>query len=111
MSRLNIVIRAERRKDLIVTPETYQRIFGILRDLPEGAEHLIIQLGIPIAYPRMNLAEKIIHSDGWLAKISKSGYLPLSGLSNKYNKDMELLDDLSDHWTATLHKVCFIYDI
>lgn len=94
--------RAERRKDLIVTPETYKRILAILRELPESVEHLIVQLGIPIAYPRMGLAEKLIHSDGILAKITKSGYF--GSLSNKYNKDMELTDDLSDHWTTREHK-------
>jgi len=98
---------AERRKDLVVTPETYQRIFSILRQLPDSAEHLIVQLGIPIAYPRMNLAERIIHSDGIVAKITRSGHFP--GLVNKYNKDMELLDDLSDHWTAKDHKVRYKY--
>ncbi|KIM30475.1 hypothetical protein M408DRAFT_21977 [Serendipita vermifera MAFF 305830] len=94
--------RAERRKDLIVSPETYHQIFGILRELPDTVEHLIVQLGIPIAYPRMGLAERIMHADGLLAKITRSGYL--SSMSNKYNKDMELLDDLSDHWTAREHK-------
>jgi hypothetical protein len=51
----------------------------------------------------MNLAERIIHSDGILAKATRSGYF--GSLANKYNKDMELLDDLSDHWTAKDHKV------
>lgn len=94
---------AERRKNLVVSPETYQRIFSILRELPESVDHLVVQLGIPIAYPRMNLAERIIHSDGILAKATRSGYF--GSLANKYNKDMELLDDLSDHWTAKDHKV------
>lgn len=53
----------------------------------------------------MGLAEKLIHSDGMLSKLSRSG-LALPGFANKYNKDAELLDDLSDHWTARLHKVC-----
>lgn len=53
----------------------------------------------------MGLAEKLIHSDGMLAKLSRSGFA-LPGFANKYNKDAELLDDLSDHWTARLHKVC-----
>lgn len=56
--------RAERRKNMVLTPETYQQVFGILRDLPKGVEHLIIQLGIPIAYPRMNFAELVFsHSE------------------------------------------------
>lgn len=65
---------------------------------------MLILLGIPIAYPRMNLAEKLIHSDSVLSKLSRSGF-SLPGFANKYNMDAELLDDLSDHWTARLHKV------
>ncbi|KAG8822418.1 hypothetical protein FRC19_006026 [Serendipita sp. 401] len=94
--------RAERRKDLILTPKTYEHVFAILRELPDDVEHLIIQLGIPISYPRMNLAERMIHSDGILAKVTHSGFF--GSFANKFNKDMELLDDLSDHWTASNHK-------
>lgn len=94
--------RAERRKNMIVSPLTYEHIFKILRELPDQVEHLIVQLGIPISYPRMNLAERMIHSDGYLAKITRSGFF--SSFANHFNKDMELLDDLSDHWTASNHK-------
>lgn len=88
---------------MVLSPDSYQRILDILHQLPSGVEHLIVQLGIPIAYPRMNLTEKLISSDGLIAKAAKSGLLP--GMANKFNKDIELLDDLSDHWTARHHKV------
>jgi hypothetical protein len=95
--------RAERQQDVILSPETYQRIFAILGELPEQVDHLIVQVGIPIAYPRMNLTERIMHPDGLLAKISRTGIIP--GFTNGYNQDIELLDDLNDHWTAKQHKV------
>ncbi|KAG8739041.1 hypothetical protein FRC10_006236 [Ceratobasidium sp. 414] len=97
--------RAERRKDLVCSETTYNRVFWYLNRLPVGVEHLIIQLGIPIAYPRMNFLETALESKfNPLTSLAQRGSLGLSNFVNKFNKDPELLDDLSDHWTAKSHK-------
>ncbi|QRV86604.1 transcription factor btf3 [Ceratobasidium sp. AG-Ba] len=97
--------RAERRKDLVCSQTTYDRVFWHLNQLPHGVEHVIIQLGIPIAYPRMNFLETALESKlNPLTSLAQKGSLGLSGFVNKFNKDPELLDDLNDHWTAKSHK-------
>ena len=40
-----------------------------------------------------------------LLALSRAGTFA-KGMVNKFNADAELLDDLSDHWTAKDHKAC-----
>ncbi|PFH52428.1 hypothetical protein AMATHDRAFT_74220 [Amanita thiersii Skay4041] len=97
--------RAERRKDQVCSQQQYQKVFERLRRMPERVEHLIVQLGIPIAYPRMVFLEAALESKfNPLIALGKSGSLGLSGFVNRFNADAELLDDLNDHWTARSHK-------
>ncbi|KAG7452679.1 uncharacterized protein BT62DRAFT_880537 [Guyanagaster necrorhizus] len=97
--------RAERKKDQVCSRYEYDKIFKRLQELPESVEHLIIQLGIPIAYPRMVFLESALESRfNPIVALSKTGSLGLSGFVNKFNADAELLDDLNDHWTARSHK-------
>ncbi|KAF8968403.1 hypothetical protein BDZ97DRAFT_1655223 [Flammula alnicola] len=97
--------RAERRKDQVCSPEEYQRVFNRLNNLPAGVEHLVVQLGIPIAYPRMVFLETALESKfNPLVALGRNGSLGLSGFVNKFNAEAELLDDLNDHWTARSHK-------
>ncbi|KAG8958152.1 hypothetical protein FRC03_009397 [Tulasnella sp. 419] len=99
--------RAERKKTQICSPKTYERIFRQLESLPAEVEHLVILVGIPIAYPRMNFLERALDSKiNPLVILGKAGTMApgMSGFLNKFNKDAELLDDLSDHWTAGDHK-------
>lgn len=37
--------RAERKKDLICTPFTYDRVFAALKALPAEVEHIVVLLG------------------------------------------------------------------
>ncbi|KAH7340971.1 hypothetical protein B0J17DRAFT_653550 [Rhizoctonia solani] len=97
--------RAERKKDLVCSQTTYDRAFWHLHQLPQQVEHVVIQLGIPIAYPRMNFLETALESKlNPFTALAQKGSLGLSGFVNKFNKDPELLDDLNDHWTAKSHK-------
>lgn len=41
--------RAERKKDQVCSKTTYDRIFAAIKKLP-ALKHLVVQLGIPIAY-------------------------------------------------------------
>jgi hypothetical protein len=98
--------RAERRKDQVCSPFEYDKVFQRIRTLPPTVEHLVVLVGIPIAYPRMVFLESALESKfNPLVALGRNGSLGLSGFVNKFNADAELLDDLNDHWTARLHKV------
>lgn len=87
--------RAERKKDQVCSPGEYQRVFDRLNNLPGGVEHVILQLGIPIAYPRMVFLETALESKfNPLVALGRNGSMGLSGFVNKFNAEAELLDDL-----------------
>ncbi|KAI0329832.1 hypothetical protein GY45DRAFT_827575 [Cubamyces sp. BRFM 1775] len=97
--------RAERKLDQVCSPAEYRAVFTRMRELPRTVEHMVIQLGIPIAYPRMVFLESALGSNfNPLVALGRNGSLGLSGFVNKFNADAELLDDLNDHWTAKHHK-------
>jgi len=97
--------RAERRKDRVISGETYRVVLDRVRALPSSVEHLVVLLGIPIAYPRMNFLEAALESKlNPLIILARMRTLGLSALLNKFNDEAELLDDLNDHWTAKHHK-------
>ncbi|KDQ06742.1 hypothetical protein BOTBODRAFT_39397 [Botryobasidium botryosum FD-172 SS1] len=97
--------RGERRKTQVCSETTYGRAFERIYQLPPQVEHLVIQLGIPIAYPRMNFLETALESKfNPIIALGRNGSLGLGSMVNKFNTDAELLDDLNDHWTAKCHK-------
>ncbi|KAI9056891.1 hypothetical protein FKP32DRAFT_1762870 [Trametes sanguinea] len=97
--------RAERKLDQVCSPFEYKAVFARMHQLPRTVEHLVVQLGIPIAYPRMVFLETALDSKlNPLVALGRNGSLGLAGFVNKFNADAELLDDLNDHWTAKLHK-------
>ena len=88
-------------------------MFERLNSLPSSVEHVVIQLGadtlfstsviilrslnlgIPIAYPRMVFLETALESKfNPLVVLGRNGALGLSGFVNKFNSEAELLDDL-----------------
>ncbi|KAJ3761059.1 hypothetical protein EV360DRAFT_93213 [Lentinula raphanica] len=97
--------RAERKKDQVCSPMEYEKVFARMQQLPSSVEHLVVQIGIPIAYPRMVALEKALESKiNPLVALGRNGSLGLSGFVNKFNAEAELLDDLNDHWTSRTHK-------
>ncbi|KAI0293383.1 hypothetical protein BC826DRAFT_910742 [Russula brevipes] len=97
--------RAERTRYQVCSEQQYKKVFERLDMLPRGVEHLVIQLGIPIAFPRMVFLEKRLESKiNPLITLGRSGSLGLKRFANKFNGDPELLDDLNDHWTSKHHK-------
>jgi len=97
--------RAERKLDQVCSDREYRIVFDRVGAMPSGVEHLVVQLGIPIAYPRMVFLENVLESKmNPLTALGRSGSLGLSGFVNKFNADAELLDDLNDHWTSKAHK-------
>lgn len=100
---LMIDCRAERKTDLIVTKKSYEKIFNRVRtDLPPGVDHLVILLGVPLAYPRMVFLERALSSSLNPLILLAKGVSP--GFTNNFNGQVELLDDLGDHWAAGPHK-------
>ncbi|KZV71815.1 hypothetical protein PENSPDRAFT_650377 [Peniophora sp. CONT] len=96
--------RAERKLDQVCSAHQYEKVFGRVNQMQPGVEHLVLQLGIPIAYPRMVFLENFLSNKfNPLVSLGRSGSM-LKGMVNKFNADAELLDDLNDHWTSKHHK-------
>ncbi|KAL1651259.1 hypothetical protein SLS58_000598 [Diplodia intermedia] len=94
------------QRDEILSADTYYRIFDRCRkEIIEGdTKHLIVLLGVPIAYPRLNFLENVLTSRVMdpVKALGRTGML--GGFVNKFDGGVEILDDLDDHWTAKHHK-------
>jgi len=73
--------------------------------VPGKTKHLLLLLGVPIAYPRLVWAETLMTSRFMapLRMLNKMFGI-MSGLFNDFDGKVELLDDLEDHWAAATHK-------
>ncbi|KAF1810417.1 hypothetical protein P152DRAFT_421002 [Eremomyces bilateralis CBS 781.70] len=100
--------RTERTRHQINYPETYKQFFDyVSNELSKNKDikHLIMLLGVPIAYPRLQWLENIISSPiiGPIRFLNRRfGFA--GGLFNKFDGQVDLLDDLDDHYTARHHK-------
>jgi len=100
--------RTERTRHQINYPETYDLIFRRLSSelaANKNIKHLIILLGVPIAYPRLQWLENILSSPiiGPIRFLNKRFGLA-GGFFNHFDGKVEFLDDLDDHYTAHQHK-------
>ncbi|KAF2182464.1 hypothetical protein K469DRAFT_636818 [Zopfia rhizophila CBS 207.26] len=100
--------RTERTRHQINYPETYKLIFDRLSQeftANKELKHLVLLLGVPIAYPRLQWLENIFSSP-LIAPIKflnkRFGFG--GGFFNKFDGNVDLLDDLDDHYTAHQHK-------
>jgi hypothetical protein len=100
--------RTERTRHQINYPETYKIIFDRLSkefEANKDIKHLILLLGVPIAYPRLQWLENIFASP-FIAPIKflnkRFGFG--GNIFNKFDGNVDLLDDLDDHYTAHQHK-------
>ncbi|KAL5416190.1 hypothetical protein PMIN03_002229 [Paraphaeosphaeria minitans] len=103
---LGLDCRTERRRDEILSEDSYDNIFDRLEEeLVQGeTKHLIVLLGVPIAYPRLNFLENVLTSR-LMDPVKALGRMGLlGGFVNKFDGGVEILDDLDDHWTAKHHK-------
>lgn len=103
---LGLDCRTERQRDEILTEDSYDVIFDRLEDeiIKGETKHLIVLLGVPIAYPRLNFLEAVLTSRLMdpLKALGRAGLL--GNFVNKFDGGVEILDDLDDHWTAKHHK-------
>jgi hypothetical protein len=100
--------RTERTRHQINYPETYKALFDRLdREYTANPDlkHLVLLLGVPIAYPRLIWLENILQSP-LIAPIKflnkRFGFA--GDFFNKFDGKVDLLDDLDDHYTARQHK-------
>ncbi|CAI6332572.1 unnamed protein product [Periconia digitata] len=100
--------RTERTRHQINYPETYKIIFDRLNKefaANPNIKHLVLLLGVPIAYPRLQWLENILSSPliGPIKFLNKRFGLA-GGFFNQFDGKADLLDDLDDHYTAHQHK-------
>lgn len=104
--------RTERTRHQVNYPETYEVIFNRLRqELTSAAasstpiQHLVVLLGVPIAYPRLSWLENIFSSPIMApAKFLNKRFGFGGSFFNDFDGSIDLLDDLDDHYTARTHK-------
>ncbi|EOD44912.1 putative transcription factor btf3 protein [Neofusicoccum parvum UCRNP2] len=105
---LGIDARTERTRHQVNYPETYELIFNrVKKEFSENREikHLVLLLGVPIAYPRLQWLENVFQSPiiGPIRFMNKRFGLAGS-FFNHFDGQVDLLDDLDDHYTARHHK-------
>lgn len=123
---LAVDCRTERMRDQVVREDTWDKLMDrCYNEIVKGkTEHLLVLLGVPIAYPRLVWLENMYachRTLSWmllelsanprsltsrlLDPIKALGKTGLFGnVFNKFDGGVEVLDDLDDHWTAKNHK-------
>lgn len=104
---LGLDCRTERTRGEILTENTLEIVLErCRREIIEGeTKHLIVLLGVPIAYPRLVWLENVLTSRAMDPIKAMGRYKVLKGgFLNKFDGGVEILDDLDDHWTASGHK-------
>ncbi|KAJ8122478.1 hypothetical protein O1611_g9829 [Lasiodiplodia mahajangana] len=103
---LAVDARTERTRDEVISQDTWRRLMDRCYDeIVKGeTQHLLVLLGVPIAYPRLVWLENILTSR-ILDPVKALGKFGLLGnFVNSFDGGVEVLDDLDDHWTAKNHK-------
>lgn len=105
---LGLDARTERTRHQINYQDTYELIFSRVQSELSAAKeikHLIVLLGVPIAYPRLAWLENIFTSPiiGPIRFLNKR-FGVAGSFFNSFDGQVDLLDDLDDHYTARQHK-------
>ncbi|KAI8954902.1 hypothetical protein F4801DRAFT_412604 [Xylaria longipes] len=103
---LAVDARTERTRERVIHPDTWGKLMDRCYDevIKGTTQHLLVLLGVPIAYPRLVWLENILTSRVMdpIKALGKFGLL--GNLLNSFDGGVEVLDDLDDHWTAKNHK-------
>ncbi|KAA8634643.1 hypothetical protein SMACR_02939 [Sordaria macrospora] len=103
---LAVDTRTERTREEVIREDTWKRIMDrCYGEIENGkVEHLLVLLGVPVAYPRLVWLENILTSRLMdpVKALGKAGLF--KNLLNHFDGGVEVLDDLDDHWTAKNHK-------
>jgi hypothetical protein len=105
---LGLDCRTERKLKQVVSDDTYEIVFQRLQSEIENdpnVRHLIVLLGVPIAYPRLVWLETLLSSTilAPIRTLAQKGIIA-QGLVNEFDGSVEVLDDLNDHWCSHNHK-------
>ncbi|RWA05680.1 hypothetical protein EKO27_g9423 [Xylaria grammica] len=103
---LAVDARTERTRDEVVHHDTWKKLMDrCYEEIVKGrTQHLLVLLGVPVAYPRLVWLENILTSR-LMDPIKALGKFGLLGnFVNSFDGGVEVLDDLDDHWTAKNHK-------
>ncbi|KAK4231219.1 hypothetical protein QBC38DRAFT_355345 [Podospora fimiseda] len=103
---LAVDARTERAHGEVIREDTWKKIMDrCYGEIDKGkVEHLLVLLGVPIAYPRLVWLENILTSRA-MDPVKALGRMGMfKGLLNRFDGGVEVLDDLDDHWTAKSHK-------
>ncbi|GES65147.1 transcription factor btf3 [Aspergillus terreus] len=109
MAFIGVDARTERTRHQVNYNDTYDLIFSRLEREVAAAngeiKHLIVLLGVPIAYPRLAWLENILSSPVIAPiRLMNKRFGFAGGLFNQFDGQVDLLDDLDDHYTARQHK-------
>jgi PhoD related phosphatase len=109
MAFCGVDARTERTRKQVNYPDTYDLIFQRLTREFTAAQgqikHLILLLGVPIAYPRLAWLENILSSPIIAPlRLLHKRFGIAGGFFNSFDGSVDLLDDLDDHYTARHHK-------
>jgi hypothetical protein len=109
MAFCGIDARTERTRRQVNYPDTYELIFQrVRRELSSATgqiRHVILLLGIPIAYPRLAWLENILQSPVIAPiKLLNKRFGLAGDFFNHFDGQVDLLDDLDDHYTSKQHK-------
>lgn len=95
------------QRNEILSEASYNLAFDrCRREIVRGeTKHLIVLLGVPIAYPRLVWLENLLTSKVMdpVKALGRAGML--GNFLNKFDGGVEILDDLDDHWTSKNHKL------
>lgn len=105
---LGLDCRTERKLKQIVSDDTYNVVFKRLKDevrQDPNIKHMLVMLGVPIAYPRLVWLEWLLTSSilAPVRTLAQKGVIA-KGLVNEFDGSVEVLDDLNDHWCSKHHK-------
>lgn len=103
---LGVDARAERTRHQINHPDTYDLLFKrVAEEHNSDISHLIVLLGVPIAYPRLVWLESFLTSPviGVLKYLNKK-FGVAGSFFNHFDGGVDILDDLDDHYCARPHK-------
>ena len=105
---IGVDARTERTRHQVNFPDTYDLIMNRVKSeigSNPGVRHLIVLLGVPIAYPRLAWLENVFKSPLIApVRLLNKRFGLAGGLFNKFDGNVDLLDDLDDHYTARQHK-------
>lgn len=104
---LSVDARSERTYDRFVSPVSYNMIFERLNNLKAETKHLIVMLTVPIIYPSFKHVEMLlelandVNPSEYLRKLFNKSPSPKA--LGRGTDEVDLLDDLRDHWNHPAH--------